>query len=72
MLRWIVTKLVKRPPSQRWFTKNMPHRLASSTTMSWAWRLVPTNSTVLPLAARSRTNASASPNSLAVWLRSTM
>jgi hypothetical protein len=41
-----VLKLVSMPPSQRSSTKGTPARCASSRTISRAWRLVPTNSTV--------------------------
>ena len=40
-----VAQLVSVPPSQRWLTKNIPQRRASSATASCAWRLVPTKST---------------------------
>ena len=44
----MVLKLVSMPPSQRWFTKGMPQRVASSWIASRALRLVPTNSTLPP------------------------
>ena len=46
-----VLKLVSMPPSQRWSTYGMPHRIASRRITSWAARLVPTKSTVPLLAA---------------------
>src|SRR5437773_6422514 len=59
-----VAQLVSVPPSQRWFTKKAPQRLASSATASWAWRLVPTNKTLLPCADTSVTKRLASRNIL--------
>ena len=62
-----VIMLVSSPPSQRWFTKYMPQRLASSAMASCACRLVPTNSTVLPWAAISPRNRMASLKSFRVF-----
>jgi hypothetical protein len=50
----------------------MPQRWDSSAITSWAWRLVPTKSTVLPSAARLVTNSSASRNFFTVLFRSMM
>ena len=47
----MVRKLVSVPPSQRSLTKGMPQRRACCSIVSEACRLVPTNSTRLPLAA---------------------
>ena len=44
----IVAKFVSMPPSQRLFTKNMPQRFASRSTVCWACFFVPTKSTDLP------------------------
>ena len=63
----MVVKLVSSPPSQRWLTKYIPQRCASSAIASWAWRLVPTNRIVRPSAARFVANCSASRNSFAVF-----
>ena len=62
-----VAQFVSVPPSQRWFTKKAPQRLASSATASWAWRLVPTNKTVLPCAEISLTKRLASRNIFSVF-----
>ncbi len=53
----IVPKLVSMPPSQRWFTKGMPTRVACSAMVSWACFLVPMNSTWPPRATVSLTKA---------------
>ena len=45
----MVEKLVSRPPSHRWLTKNIAQRPASSATVSCACFFVPTNSTLSPL-----------------------
>ncbi len=44
----IVAKLVSMPPSHRLFTKNIPQRLASRSTVCWACFFVPTKSTDFP------------------------
>lgn len=45
------------PPSQRWFTKGMPTRVACSAMASCACFFVPTNMTVPPWATVSLTNS---------------
>ncbi len=58
LIRWCtVWKLVSIPPSQRWFTKGIPTRVACSAIASWACFLVPTNMIVPPLATVSLMNA---------------
>ena len=52
----MVRKLVSVPPSQRLTTKKLPERTASSRTISWAWRLVPTIRMWPPRATVSTTN----------------
>ncbi|MNX77080.1 hypothetical protein D3C86_1086040 [compost metagenome] len=51
----MVSKLVSMPPSQRWLTKNMLQRSASSRMVSCACFLVPTKQMFLPWATMSRT-----------------
>ena len=68
----IVLKLVRRPPSQRWFTYGMPERSAHSLTASRACFLVPTNSTVPPRPAISAAKRRASASRCSVWSRSMM
>ena len=69
---WTVAMLVSKPPSQRWLTKYIWQRTASSAMASCAWRLVPTKSTFLPCAAISWTNRAASLNIFKVFCRSMM
>jgi hypothetical protein len=52
----MVVKLVSIPPSQRKFTYGIPTRSAWVLIDSWACFLVPTNSTLPPLATVSRRN----------------
>ena len=68
----MVRKLVSVPPSQRLVTKNCSARRASSSTISAACRLVPTNSTCPPRATVSLRKSKARLKSRAVWSRSTM
>ena len=51
----IVEKFVSMPPSQRLFTKNIPQRFASRSTVCWACFLVPTKRTDLPASTVLRT-----------------
>ena len=53
----IVTKFVRKPPSQRWFTYGMAARLASSAIDSCACFLVPTKRTYPPFWEASRVKA---------------
>ena len=53
----IVSKLVRRPPSQRWFTYGMPAAEADSAIVSRACFFVPTNKTVPPRLATFAANS---------------
>jgi hypothetical protein len=66
----MVRKFVRRPPSQRWLTYGMPARAACDATASRDCFFVPTNRTVPPRAAMSRTLSCASSSSRIVFWRS--
>ncbi len=68
----MVFQLVSMPPSQRWLTKCWPLARAASAIGAWAWRLVPTNSTLPPAWTVAETNSSARANSGTVCDRSRM
>ena len=71
--RWrIVCQFVSIPPSQRSTTYGIPQRSAASWRLAAACFLVPTNSTVPPLAATERTASVASVSFSTVWARSRM
>ena len=68
----IVWKFVSMPPIQRRLTNGMPQRRASSSIVSWACFLVPTNMIVPPFATNSRTQVIASSRRRTVCWRSMM